>query len=435
MTTPPDVEADRREVRSRLVALEPAAARPLIARLPSEEQAEWVAWADALSGRHDLDLAELRAKARAEGRSSAIVELTAMEALSRAETDPKEAEALARRGARMAATEELLAPAFLANITLARIRRLSGRPHLATHILATLSRYAPPTWHPWLGWELALAFGGAGAGLLPLSAPILEAIRRTCDGDRVPCPALFERDLVSLQALTIPETPTNDPGVLAFRHGRSQEVPRGLHGLTAIEDAGALAWVAVQGGEARRLLALGLGALERRGYQRFEQSQRAKGRADMLIAACALAGEGGITEEALFEASYGFAFVPELHGGTFGLAVHRARQRLDGFATIERAQGRLHLLAAHPLLIPDPRCAVGTEDRALQHIALGGATTARAIADALGVSLRSAQLALEALIREGLCDRARVGNAVVYRVEDTTFHEPTQRHKALPSEG
>lgn len=433
MTAPPDEGRERHELRARLIALEPALARPLIARLPSDERVGWTAWADALEGHLDLDLTELRARARAAGRSATIVELTALEALTHAETSPKEAEALARRGARMAATEELPDPAFLANVTLARIRRLLGRPHLATHILATLARYAPPAWHLWIGWELALSFGHAGAGLLPSSAPIVAAIRSACAGTEPPCPALFERDLATLRALSVPDTETTDAEILAFRHGRSQSVPRGLHGLAAIEDTGALAWVAVEGGQARRLLALGLEPFERRGFLPLEQSQRVKGRADMLIAACAMAGEEGIDEEALFLASYGFPFVPELHGGTFGLAIHRARNRLGDVATIERARGRLRLVASRPLLIPDPRCAVGTEDRALQHIALGGAATARAIADALGVSLRSAQLALEALIREGLCDRARVGNAVVYRVEDTTFHEPTQRDGAPPS--
>ncbi len=435
MPSPFDLDERRREARAHLARLEPEEARALIAGLPEPERHELSAWARAIDGDLELDLSALRANARASGRSAANVELTAIEALVRAERAPAEAEALARRGARMAATEELPGPAFLANLTLARIRRLSGRPHLATHILATLSRYAPPAWHRWMGWELALSFGRAGAALVPESAPIVLAIARACEGPPPRCPKLFERDLATLHALVIPSARAADPAVAAFREGRAHQVPRGLHGLSALEEAGAIAWVAVGRGAPTRLLALGLPALERSGYVRLEQSQRKEGRADMLIAAAALAGPEGIEEDRLFEASYGFAFVPELHGGTFGLAIHRARQRLEGLATIERAGGRLRLVARRALVVPDPRCTVGTEDRALSHIALGGAASARAIAERLGVSLRSAQLALEALIREGLCDRARVGNAVVYRVEDTTFHEPTQRDGAPPSPG
>jgi DNA-binding transcriptional ArsR family regulator len=149
-----------------------------------------------------------------------------------------------------------------------------------------------------------------------------------------------------------------------------------------------------------------------------------------LLAACALAGEDGIDEGALFAASYGFTYDVALHGGPFGVTVHRARQRLAEHGSLERAEGIVRLVATSELLLPDPRCAVGSEDRALQHIALGGLASARSIAEALGVSLRSAQQALESLVREGLCGRERDGNAVMYRVEDTTFHEPTQRRPA-----
>ena len=43
----------------------------------------------------------------------------------------------------MAQSEALSQHEYLANVTLARVRRYSGRPHLALHILAALRRVAP----------------------------------------------------------------------------------------------------------------------------------------------------------------------------------------------------------------------------------------------------------------------------------------------------
>ena len=59
---------------------------------------------------------------------------------------------LARRGSRMAQSECLPQLEYLANLTLARVRRYGGRPHLALHILAALARVAPPAWSGWIGW-------------------------------------------------------------------------------------------------------------------------------------------------------------------------------------------------------------------------------------------------------------------------------------------
>lgn len=417
--------------REHLIRLHPQAARACLAAPSTPRDAlthgSLVAWCDALEGRGS-DFEGLRAQARAEGRSDAVVELTALEALVRAEVAPAEAEALARRGVRMAATEELPDAAFLANVVLARVRRLAGRPHLATHILATLARYAPAPWSAWLAWELALSFGRAGADLVAGAAPIVEAVYASSAGASPTAPSLFTRDLATLAALCDRDRATTDDAVLAFRRGFAHDVPRGLHGLAALEGAGAIAWVVAEAATApRRVLALGLATLEAQGFVRLPQSHRHRGRADTLLAACALASDEGLDEETLFRASYGFPFVPELHGGPLGVTIHRARQRVEAYATLDRRAGRVRLLAPHPILLPDPRCALGTEDRALQHIALGGTASARAIAAALDVSLRSAQQALEALVAAGLCGRVRDGNAVLYRVEDTTFHEPTQR--------
>jgi hypothetical protein len=425
-----DGEAALLVARELLVRLEPDQARVWLERAPRTfGRAELEAWCAILEGGEaDVPFEALRRDARAEGRSAEVVELTGLEALGRLESDPTQAETIARRAARMAATEELPDSAFLANAVLARVRRITGRPHLATHILATLVRYAPRPWRTWLGWELTMSFGRAGASLVESAGGVaVRAVERASEGSIERAPAMHHRDLVAIAALCSPWGDAADDAVLAFRRGTLHSVPRGLHGVAAVESQGAVAWVAA-GVHARgaRALALGLPRLEREGLTRLPQSHRHRGRIETLLAACALAGDEGIEEHALFEACYGFAYDPGLHAGPLGVAVHRARQRVGDLGAIDRAGGRIRLSVRAPILLPDPRCAVGTEDRALQHIALGGTASARSLADALGVSLRSAQQALESLVQAGLCARERERSSVLYRVEDTTFHEPTQ---------
>ncbi|MEO7669052.1 MAG: hypothetical protein ABIW57_06920, partial [Polyangia bacterium] len=105
--------------------------------------------------------------------------LRALLALSAGLTD--DAVDMARRASRMAQSESLPQLEYLANVTLARVRRYSGRPHLALHILAALSRVAPSAWQGWIGWEMLLG-GGEGTrkdatGPEPFDAPAMIAER------------------------------------------------------------------------------------------------------------------------------------------------------------------------------------------------------------------------------------------------------------------
>jgi hypothetical protein len=99
------------------------------------------------------DAARLRAPAQ-------VIETTVLRSLSALSAGETEAAVdLARRASRMAQAESLPQLEYLANLTLARVRRYSGRPHLALHILVALSRVAPPVWSGWIAWEVILAGG------------------------------------------------------------------------------------------------------------------------------------------------------------------------------------------------------------------------------------------------------------------------------------
>jgi len=62
--------------------------------------------------------------------------------------DLSEAMRAARRASRMARTEGFPQQEYLAHLLLARLRRLNGVPHLATHILNALFEIAPPPYQP-----------------------------------------------------------------------------------------------------------------------------------------------------------------------------------------------------------------------------------------------------------------------------------------------
>ncbi|RZO53679.1 MAG: hypothetical protein EVA89_29200 [Sandaracinaceae bacterium] len=75
--------------------------------------------------------------------------------------------------------------------------------------------------------------------------------------------------------------------------------------------------------------------------------------------------------------------------------------------------------------LPDPDASLQLEERLLRWIAREGRQEARRVAEELDVPLRSAQAVLQALVEDGALVRERAGRSFSYRVEDTTFQEPT----------
>jgi hypothetical protein len=176
-----------------------------------------------------------------------------------------------------------------------------------------------------------------------------------------------------------------------------------------------------------RLLDPGAPLAEARGAARLPKTQRRQGRTDTALAVLALGDAAGLPEEDFFRASYGFAFARSVHGGVLDVLLHRARAHLDSAGEIGRARGLVTLTLRRPLLLVDPRCTAYDDNRVLQLVAKRGCMTAKETSHELGIPLRSAQAALEALIATGACARERNGRAVVYRVDDTTFQEPTAK--------
>ena len=382
---------------------------------------------------------------------------------------------MARRASRMAQSESLPQLEYLANVTLARVRRYSGRPHLALHILAALLRVAPPAWAGWIGWEMLL---GGGEGVRkddPTStlwnAPAMVAERNLAaliasarGGDRaefVESAAILEksasvwpdlqREVQALLAALDPMRAAIPDTALPWSRGETATIPCGLHGVgipqgSGPESEGATAFVVARPGSlGRRFLRPGLAFVpEARLLARDSVKAVAGGvRTETGIAALALAGEAGTTREVFFRSVYGFPFVAHRHQAVLDVLCHRMRNLLGDAGEVRRDSGEagaaaaarngtsapggpsLALILKTPIVVPDMRCALPTADRVLRALATLGTTSASTAADSLRMPLRTVQAVLQQLVAEGACSIERDGRRVAYKIEDTTFTEIT----------
>jgi len=395
-----------------------------------------------LDGDAEALLQRAEQDALAAKRADAVVHAAALRALhlSRNHSRLHDAVEIARRASRMARTEAQPEMEYLAHLILARVRRLSGRPYLATRILSALSRYAPPAWHRWIGWELCMSAG--------LSAPeqdwgppaslLRRALTHAVGGERegwAECIRALRRetwplvahDVAQLVAVVDVHEQGEDATIQQWSHGEIDAPPNGLLGLASGENIGSLACIVTQGNgdrQPRRILRLGAGLAQTDDSVELEPTHRRSARVDRMLAVLALR-PAGLEFGAVFRAVWGFKFVESVHSEAFEVTLHRARERLGEHARIDRAEGSLCLVASKRLLVPDPRCTPDVDERLLQHVASHGSVNARDAARALGMSLRAVQSALKDLVESGACERRRDGRSIVYGVEDTTFREPT----------
>jgi len=403
------------------------------------------AFAKALLGQvgaAQLEAHAAQLEASAARRGDLVCDAVAARALAAANAgDLGAATELARRASMMSRTEGLRDQEVVANLVLARVRRLTGRPFLATRILSAVARYAESEFTPWIDWELVMATGTmASPREGGAAASLRNALVAASVGDAGACARALRDAAAHVAALAGHETDVRaaralleaddagaalHPAVVDFRAGRCDEVPFGLLGLVAEHDDEARVVVLARPDRpAVRIFSLAARIAEVDGAARVRKSQRKHGRVDTALAALALA-EAGISEEALFRAAYGFAFSHNVHAGVLDVLLHRARAQLGDTGEIVRRRGVLAFVPARPLLLADPRCSAPTDDRVLQLVAKHGHATAKDASAALDIPLRSAQAVLESLIASGCCTRERNGRAIEYRVDDTTFHEPT----------
>lgn len=400
---------------------------------------------------------EAQALASNHGIAPALIEATVIRSLcAEALGDVVEATALARRSSRMARTEDLPQWQYLANLVLARMRRLNGLPHLTTRILRPLHQVAPASWHGWIAWE-ALMAGALGFGtdieLDDANDPSGEVrgLQRFVDSAARGNAAEFQAAAEALSALGSAWSSRTrdgslalaavdarigldgvDPELSAWCAGRDVTPPAVIRGLcidleSDRSDPGPAAFV-VSGpmaGPTRRVAGLGERVVET--DARVRRVRGTAERTPTTLAAMALGGEQGLLRADLFRMVYGFDYDQGVHRGLFKSLIYRVRKDLGDWGEL-RAEGddRYVLELNRTLVIPDPRCEQSLEDVVLRTLGRSGAQSAKEAATHMGVPLRTAQKMLKRLVDDGALIVERVANDVTYRIEDTTFSEPTK---------
>ncbi len=423
----------------------------------SKLSSAWLALGQSDVARAEELVEQAQALASRDGIAPAVIEATALRALcAEAQGDVSEATALARRGSRMARTEDLPQWQYLANLVLARMRRLNGVPHLTTRILQPLFQAAPVQWHGWVAWEALMA------GALPLSREIaldsahdpsdqVRGLQQLLDAASRGESAAFseaadrlvaldkvwssrQRDVaLALTAIDARRRVDDADGVLeAWCLGRETAPPNAIKGLcidlqSDPGDPGPAAFVVCSSDDSQPRRVAGLGEPLIEADAQIPRLRGAPERTLSTIAAIALAGPQGVTRSQLFKTVYGFDYDPELHRDLFKVLVYRGRKELGDLGELKTVDDDTYAIQpSGTLVIPDPRCEQSLEDRVLRALARRGAQSARETAEENGLPLRSAQRALKHLVENGALVVERARNAVTYRVEDTTFSEPTK---------
>lgn len=356
-----------------------------------------------------------------------------------------EATRQARQTARMARTDGLVFHESLAALALSRIRRHSGKPHLATRILDALASVAPVPWWGWIGWERCLN------GLPPHRegneqvrwrvTARWEAFIHACsrgDADAagamtVPATsfALFREELrIVLEACDTRRRPSDV--LVPFLQSATDTVPGAIAGLVVPivkQDGSEKPTVFLITGPSlrRRVLSLGVPLLGLPDEATLDDAyQLTQEKPFRLLSVLGAAGPVGATTQHTFQQIYGFDYEAARHSGVLRTLLSRARKLLPPSATIERTDDRLTLVHAQTLAFPDPRCASDRDALLLRALAeRGGRATARELATSVGVSTRTVQLSLKGLLAQGACDVEGKGRSVAYLLEDTTFYRPT----------
>ena len=378
------------------------------------------AWHCLGRGSEPVDLTEASHAARKLEHPALVVECAALMALQTARAgDAREALRHARRAARMSRTEGLPQSEYLAGVVLARLRRASGHPHLSLRISRSLQQYASPHWHPWLALETVLAGGAASETPATAANALLVARDAASASDKQG----LERALAAAREATAGFALLQEDirAVAALLHPERSAPTSFAEELPFAAFAGDAYVLCIPNEPGRRIRAA---TLPLHPYPVVEEGELKHRRLATLVAVLGLAG-GTVEESECFEQVYGFAYVPDIHRGSFDVLLHRARSMLKDLAEIHRQGDSVHLLVSQPFVVADPRARETTEARLLRAL-VSGESTARSVAEATGLSVRQAQILLKSLAEGGECDVERRGRALHYKVEDTTFSEPTQ---------
>ncbi len=377
----------------------------------------------------DALLTDAEGASKHAGFGDLSVEFTVLRALSAsAQMRFEEALVHARRASRMGHTEHRPQSEYAAHIVLARARRHSGMPYLAARILSSLWQVLPD---PWRGWgEVEVLLSGSTTDGSPSTGGRFDPLKgelRSLGAERTPAaqgtahwPGWMRAELGDLFACLHGQREPETERALGWISGEGALPPWGIHAVAGAE----VGYVCVPTDRATyRTLAKPPQPIQAVLEEREPRTERGLG-------ALAFAEGRTLRVDDFFERVYGFAFDQGLHGSWLRTLLMRMRKALEQVGDIERIDDALKLVVHRPFSVRDPRCALEPAEQVLQLIANDGAIGARQAAGKLGVPLRTVQRTLKSLVDEGICQADRSARKVVYKIEDTTFHEPTTSYRA-----
>ena len=396
-------------------------------------------WLAVLQGRYEDGVQHLDQL----GHSEHTIADAALRSLATAgQGDLERAVEQARNASLAARSSANLAQEYVANLVLLRVRRLSGHRYLAVRIATALSSVCPTTFQTWIDLERVLA-GGVRRSRepVPIAVALYDAVDAAVGGDQAcfeeaarratsfPVSTALGREVGAFLSLLHPNWPSSDPVVQAFLRGKTDAWPYGLHAPLNRERPAAYVMLRPDG-SVRRLAGSGAGLLA--AEEPWVSSLHKQRDRRPLAALATLATSGALSDKVLFSRVYGFEFVPVKHDGVLRVLLHRSRSELGDAGTLARSDDGLYLEANRTLLIADPRCEPELEEHILALLGSGpGRLGAKEIAQRLSLPLRTVQATLAELVEGGVCEVEREGRRVSYRVEDTTFREPTL-HRLVP---
>lgn len=398
--------------------------------------------------------AEIVTSSRGLGLADCVIDAQTASAMSALTTlDVKEALSAARQASLMAGSEGLPHQELLAYLVLARVRRLCGTPHLAARILRSLESVAPAIMQGWLGCELLLA----GAPFRNMSLPesrafrALEALAHVMNSALRGLPREFQSaasevldatsgfdglraEVADLLVFLSPSIPLEWGSLDAqeWALGQNESLPHGLHavvnhGRTEGQFPPPVGYVlASPQGHGRRILSLGRSFTIAQNTPLLDREPRPRERTHTAISTLALAAQEPIDIERFFAKLYGFEYETLRHRPVFDTLLHRVRQRVGDSASLSLSRGQLTFVVSTEFLVWDPRCESTLTHRVLDILAASGTTTAREIAERVGVPLRTVQASLSDLVSSEACMAHRRGRAMEYVIEDTVFSEITR---------
>lgn len=148
------------------------------------------------------------------------------------------------------------------------------------------------------------------------------------------------------------------------------------------------------------------------------------GRTGLALATAAVRPGEVATREVFFRQVYGFSYSKELHKNAFTTLVHRMRTEAEGVGRILNTSAGVEFVVDRAALIAEPQFAPSLGQSLAALLATEELST-RDAAQSLSLTERSIQRELRQLLEEGAVVAERRGRSLVYRLEDTTFKEPT----------